>query len=55
MLTVPIAMQPGLPRLVEAAISPMGPEMFMLQSWRSQLGEDRLEAQHWLGDGAKTG
>eukprot|EP00434_Breviolum_minutum_P007649 symbB.v1.2.006746.t1/scaffold405.1/size210896/2 len=38
-----------LPRLVEAAISPMGPEMFMLQSWRSQLGEDRLEAQHWLG------
>lgn len=38
-----------LPRLVDAAVSSIGPEMFMLQSWRWQLGEDRLEAQHWLG------
>lgn len=44
-------MFPGLPRLVDAAVSSIGPEMFMLQSWRWQLGEDRLEAQHWLGTG----
>ena len=43
------AENPGLPRLVDAAVSAVGPEMFMLQSWRGQLGEDRLEAQHWLG------
>ncbi|CAJ1375720.1 unnamed protein product [Effrenium voratum] len=38
-----------LPRLIEAAVSPQGPEMHMLHSWRQQLGEQRLEAQHWLG------
>ena len=38
-----------LPRLVDAALSPMGPEMYLLQSWRSQLSDARLDAQHWLG------
>mmetsp|Transcript_49917 Transcript_49917/g.116534 ORF Transcript_49917/g.116534 Transcript_49917/m.116534 type:complete len:710 (-) Transcript_49917:154-2283(-) len=38
-----------LPRLVEAAQSSLGPERFLIQSWRSQLGEARLDAQHWLG------
>eukprot|EP00913_Durusdinium_trenchii_P013982 g13129.t1 len=38
-----------LPRLIDAAVSSIGPELYMLQTWQSQLGEDRREAQHWLG------
>ena len=38
-----------LPRLVDAALSPMGPELHLIESWRNQLSESRLEAQHWLG------
>ena len=38
-----------LPRLVDAALSPMGPELHLVQSWRSQLSDSRLEAQHYLG------
>lgn len=37
-----------LPRLMEAALS-AAPEMQLLQSWRSMLGEDRLRAEEWLG------
>ncbi|CAE7268571.1 PARP15 [Symbiodinium sp. KB8] len=38
-----------LPRLVDAALSFMGPELHLIESWRNQLSESRLEAQHWLG------
>lgn len=38
-----------LPRLVDAALSSVGPEMHFIRSWRQQLGDVRLEAQHFLG------
>merc|ERR1712070_676408 len=37
-----------LPRLMEAALSPP-PEMQMMHSWREMLGNDRLQAEAWLG------
>lgn len=37
-----------LPRLMDAALSSL-PEMQMMQSWRSMLGDDRLRAEEWLG------
>ena len=38
-----------LPRLVDAALSPIGPELHLIQSWRNQLSDLRLDAQHYLG------
>lgn len=38
-----------LPRLVDAAVSEVGPEVYFLQTWRERLSDTRNEAQHWLG------
>lgn len=38
-----------LPRLVDAALCPEGPETSVLRSWRSQLSDDRSRAEQWLG------
>jgi len=38
-----------LPRLIDAALSETGPEMFMLESWANQLINDRLVAEQKLG------
>jgi len=44
-----LLMHDCLPRLVDAALSAVGPEVYFSQTWRQQLGEARLEAQHFLG------
>jgi len=38
-----------LPRLIDAALSPDGPEVHMVRTWREQLREGRLQAERWLG------
>jgi len=38
-----------LPRLIDAACCELGPEWYMLESWRDQLSNDRLMAEHKLG------
>jgi len=38
-----------LPRLIDAALSPAGPEVHMVRTWREQLRRERLEAERWLG------
>lgn len=38
-----------LPRLIDAALCPEGPELSMLRSWRDRLSELRREAEGWLG------
>jgi hypothetical protein len=38
-----------LPRLIDAAICPEGPEMSLVRSWRELLSEERLESEEWLG------
>lgn len=38
-----------LPRLIDALISPAGPELHMVRTWRDRLSEERLEAEAWLG------
>lgn len=38
-----------LPRLVDAALDPEGPELHMVRSWRERLSDDRLKAEAWLG------
>merc|ERR1711937_805103 len=37
-----------LPRLMDAALSPTGPEAHMLYAWRQQLSPERLYAEEWL-------
>jgi len=38
-----------LPRLLDAAICPEGPEMHLIRTWQERLGADRREAEAWLG------
>uniref|UniRef100_A0A7S2LU42 Poly [ADP-ribose] polymerase n=1 Tax=Zooxanthella nutricula TaxID=1333877 RepID=A0A7S2LU42_9DINO len=38
-----------LPRLIDAALSPGGPELHVVRSWRDRLTEQRLAAEHSLG------
>jgi hypothetical protein len=38
-----------LPRLVDASLCPDGAELHMLRSWRERLGDERQEAEDWLG------
>lgn len=38
-----------LPRLIDAVLSPEGPEVRLLQSWRDRLSEERRDAEQWLG------
>lgn len=38
-----------LPRLLDAAMHPDGPEACMIRSWRARLHPDRLEAEEYLG------
>jgi len=38
-----------LPRLVDSALCPEGPETHMLRSWRHQLTDARSKAEQWLG------
>jgi len=38
-----------LPRLVDAALNPDGPELHMQRTWRERLSETRSEAESWLG------
>jgi len=38
-----------LPRLIDAALSPVGPEVQMVWSWRGRLSENRLRAEQQLG------
>eukprot|EP00403_Amphidinium_massartii_P013599 CAMPEP_0178425042 /NCGR_PEP_ID=MMETSP0689_2-20121128/28520_1 /TAXON_ID=160604 /ORGANISM="Amphidinium massartii, Strain CS-259" /LENGTH=829 /DNA_ID=CAMNT_0020046695 /DNA_START=39 /DNA_END=2528 /DNA_ORIENTATION=- len=56
-----------LPRLIDAAVSPEGPEMHLMRSWTGMLAEVRLDAEeflgydprrlqrHWTGTSADTG
>merc|ERR1719198_34180 len=37
-----------LPRLIDAAISGSGPEMYMISSWLHRLSSHRNEAEQWL-------
>jgi hypothetical protein len=43
-----LLVQDCLPRLMDAALS-SAPEMYMLWSWREKLGQQRIEAEKWLG------
>jgi len=38
-----------LPRLVDAALAPEGPEVHMVRTWRHQRSRERQEAERWLG------
>merc|ERR1712048_212178 len=38
-----------LPRLMDAAVSNVGPDLYMLRSWLSQLSDQRLSAEKNLG------
>lgn len=38
-----------LPRLIDAALCPEGPEVHMVRTWRTQRSFERLEAERWLG------
>jgi len=38
-----------LPRLIDAALAPEGPEVHMVRTWRHQRSQERLEAERWLG------
>jgi hypothetical protein len=38
-----------LPRLIDAALCPEGPEVHLVRSWRDRLSHDRIEAETWLG------
>lgn len=38
-----------LPRLIDATLSPDGPEAHIVRTWRERLGDDRLDAEAWLG------
>lgn len=38
-----------LPRLMDAAMSPLGPESHLIRSWRDRLSKDRRIAEEWLG------
>jgi len=38
-----------LPRLIDAALCPEGPEVHIVRTWRRQLSRQRLEAERWLG------
>jgi len=38
-----------LPRLVDAALSPAGPEISLLESWRDRITDSRLVGEQWLG------
>lgn len=38
-----------LPRLIDAALCPDGPEVYMLRTWRERLTEERLSAERELG------
>merc|ERR1711976_1117063 len=38
-----------LPRLVDAAACPDGPEVHMVRSWLDRLSQERLQAEQWLG------
>jgi len=36
-------------RLIDATLCREGPEVHFVRTWRERLGEDRLEAEEWLG------
>mmetsp|Transcript_104543 Transcript_104543/g.326014 ORF Transcript_104543/g.326014 Transcript_104543/m.326014 type:complete len:524 (+) Transcript_104543:3-1574(+) len=38
-----------LPRLIDSLLSPEGPEVHMVRTWRDRLSEERLESECWLG------
>jgi len=38
-----------LPRLIDAALCPDGPEISMVRSWRGRLSDARLASELWLG------
>merc|ERR1712048_1244085 len=38
-----------LPRLLDATVSDVSPDLFMLRSWTSQLSDQRLSAERTLG------
>jgi len=38
-----------LPRLIDAALCPQGPEVHIVRTWRERLSEDRIAAERWLG------
>eukprot|EP00933_Yihiella_yeosuensis_P030447 TRINITY_DN24093_c0_g1_i1.p1 TRINITY_DN24093_c0_g1~~TRINITY_DN24093_c0_g1_i1.p1 ORF type:complete len:831 (+),score=183.30 TRINITY_DN24093_c0_g1_i1:104-2596(+) len=38
-----------LPRLIDATLCKEGPEVHLVRSWRERLGDDRIEAESWLG------
>lgn len=38
-----------LPRLLDAAMSPEGPESYFIRTWRDRLTDERLKSEQWLG------
>lgn len=46
---VSLVVRDCLPRLLDAVMSPQGPEPYFLRTWRDFLSEERLSAERWLG------